>query len=178
MNEWVVDVYCDGASRRNGSPLASAGYGVYFLNSQLMKYNASVSLEDVWGFSTKFTNQYAELFAILHSLGAIYDIYRKSPSYRFCSFIINTDSQYSIDCLTKWWRGWKENGWRKTNGEPLAHGPIIRSAVDIALKIPVKYRYVPAHSGDFGNDRADLLANLACERMENDQRFQSRPSEF
>lgn len=166
-NSKIVEVYCDGGSRRNGSALASAGYGVFFNDKQVELYNASVSLLDIRGFHKKYTNQYAELFAILHTLGAIYDIYRTKVDSRAWDFIIKTDSQFSINCLTKWYKSWLKNGWKKSNGEPVEHAEIIKCCLDILDKFPsITFEHVRGHSGDYGNDIADKLANLGCDRME------------
>ena len=53
------------------------------------------------GGATNGTNQIGELCAVLEAL-------RAHPGSE--PLVIETDSQYAINCSTKWVHGWKKNG--------------------------------------------------------------------
>ncbi|KAF6824892.1 RNAse h domain protein [Colletotrichum musicola] len=77
-------------------PPAAAGVGVFF--GDFDKRNISEPLE-----GEQQTNQRAELTALLRALECI-------PITK--PVHIWTDSSYSINCATKWYKIWEENGWK------------------------------------------------------------------
>ena len=93
-NNKIINIYTDGACSNNGKKTAKAGIGVY--------------IEDICNISERLiglqTNQRAELYAILKSLQLI-----NIEEYKTIN--IYSDSQYSINCITKWIYGWLKNNW-------------------------------------------------------------------
>lgn len=79
---------------------------------------------------------------------------------------INTDSQFLINSVTKWFSGWKAKGWRLSSGQPVKNETDFR-ALDQTLQdnsdLKVKWTYVPAHTGILGNERADELAKIGAQ---------------
>ncbi|KAK4647068.1 uncharacterized protein QC761_122230 [Podospora bellae-mahoneyi] len=149
-NELIV-VYTDGAAPGNGKRHATAGIGVYFGAGD--PRNISKRLP-----GPLQTNQRAELMAVLLALQAF------DPAE---SVEIRTDSQYSIDCVTKWYRGWVRNGWLSAKGAAVKNDDIIkpiRALIDErdAAGARTKFTKVAGHSGDPGNDAADRLAVLGA----------------
>ena len=41
--------------------------------------------------------------------------------------VIETDSQYAINCSTKWVQGWKRNGWKNSQKKPVKNADLIRA---------------------------------------------------
>ncbi|KAI0674194.1 ribonuclease H-like domain-containing protein [Trametes maxima] len=144
---WVV--YSDGSCRGNGKPGSVAGIGVWW------------GKDHRWNLSERCpgdqTNNRAELIAIIRVL-------ETAPKDRRPLFI-KTDSQYSIGCFREWIAIWKRNGWRNAKGGAVANIPLIKyidALLEERRKIieqPVDLIKVRGHSGDEGNDGADLLAN-------------------
>ncbi|KIW28807.1 uncharacterized protein PV07_04677 [Cladophialophora immunda] len=103
---------------------------------------------------SKQTNQRAELTAILRAL----DI---APRHR--EVTIYTDSKYSIDCVTNWYRNWKKNGWVNTKGKPVENKDLV---MDIRERIEERehlgkltyFVWVKGHTDNPGNIAADRLA--------------------
>ena len=69
--------------------------------------------------------------------------------------------------LTHWAFNWRKNGWKATTGKPVHN----KELVDYVLTLletrhrsgqPVRLEYVKGHSGDVGNDGADVLAVAGC----------------
>ena len=109
------------------------------------------------GGATNGTNQIGELCAVLEAL-------RAHPGSE--PLVIETDSQYAINCSTTWVHGWKKNGWKNSQKKPVKNADLIR-AIDAEIsKRPgsVKFVWVKGHAGDPGNERADALANRGVEQ--------------
>ncbi|KAI4599219.1 hypothetical protein KJ359_002178 [Pestalotiopsis sp. 9143b] len=143
----VLNIYTDGSSRGNGKVGATAGVGVFFgVNDPR---NIAERLE-----GEPQTNQRAELTAILRALQKVsvdQDIQ------------IHTDSKYSLNCITEWYRGWVTKGWKTQGGEEVKNRDLIQS---IRAKIDDRdasgtrtlFQWVRGHGTTTGNVEADKLA--------------------
>lgn len=103
------------------------------------------------GGATNGTNQIGELCAVLEAL-------RAHPGNE--PLIIETDSQYAINCSTTWVHGWKKNGWKNSQKKPVKNAALIK-AIDTELsnrKGSVKFVWVKGHAGNAGNEKVDELA--------------------
>ena len=80
---------------------------------------------------------------------------------------IYTDSQYSIDCYTKWSSEWKKNKWKKKDNSIPENINIIKKGYDLLLgNKNITLKHIKAHTGfsdrlSIGNDKADNLAKLS-----------------
>lgn len=104
------------------------------------------------GGATNGTNQIGELCAVLEALRA----HRGSEA-----LTIETDSQYAINCSTKWVKGWKRNGWKNSQKKPVKNAPLIK-AIDAEIagrEGPVTFVWVKGHNGNPGNEKVDDLAH-------------------
>lgn len=103
------------------------------------------------GGATNGTNQIGELCAVLEAL-------RAHPGSE--PLVIETDSQYAINCSTTWVHGWKKNGWKNSQKKPVKNADLIR-AIDAEIfkrPGPVKFVWVKGHAGNAGNEKVDELA--------------------
>ena len=103
------------------------------------------------GGATNGTNQIGELCAVLQAL-------RAHPGSE--PLIIETDSQYAINCSTKWIKGWKKNGWKNSQKKPVKNAELIK-AIDAEISGragSVEFRWVKGHAGNSGNELVDELA--------------------
>ena len=103
------------------------------------------------GGATNGTNQIGELCAVL-------EVLRAHPGSE--PLIIETDSQYAINCSTKWVHGWKRNGWKNAQKKPVKNAALIK-AIDVELSRragSVKFVWVKGHAGNAGNEKVDELA--------------------
>ncbi|KAJ5937184.1 Ribosomal protein L9/RNase H1 N-terminal [Penicillium verhagenii] len=144
----MLRIYTDGSSLRNGTPLASAGVGVYFGPGDSSR-NVSEPLK-----GNRQTNQRAELTAILRAI----DI---APRHR--DVTIFTDSKYSIDCVTVWFVNWRRNNWMTKDKKPVENRDLVESIlVKIEerqeLKVKTLFQWIKGHANDPGNEAADRLA--------------------
>ena len=103
------------------------------------------------GGATNGTNQIGELCAVLEAL-------RAHPGDE--PLLIESDSQYAINCSTKWVKGWKRNGWRNSQKKPVKNAQIIKAIDEEIAKRPgsVDFKWVKGHAGNAGNELVDELA--------------------
>jgi ribonuclease HI len=146
-----VVVYCDGACWANGdAKKARASIGVYFAPND--PRNISAKLPP----AMPQTNQCAELWAAINTLRAV-------PVDQ--PLLIKSDSIYTIKAATEWRKRWIARGWSPSL--KLKNVDLFRQLSDLvdARKAPLQWEHVRGHSGNEGNDAADLLATqaLACD---------------
>ena len=79
--------------------------------------------------------------------------------------VLYTDSQYVKNGITSWIIGWKKNGWRTAAKKPVKNAELWRELDGLCSGLDVEWRWVKGHSGDFGNEQADELANRGIEQL-------------
>ena len=104
------------------------------------------------GGATNGTNQIGELCAVLEAL-------RAHPGSE--PLVIETDSQYAINCSTTWVHGWKKNGWKTSAREPVKNAGLWQRLDAACAPHTIEWCWVRGHAGDPGNERADQLARAA-----------------
>ena len=142
-------IYTDGACKNNGSANAKSGIGIHFSLTNKIKIN-DISEKII---TDKHTNNKAELTAILKSL-ELCDKYNINEK-----IVIYTDSDYSIKCITLWYKEWVLQNKTKD-----------RKNIDILHKInhyyqkyDIIFNHIRSHTGltdihSKGNEIADRLA--------------------
>lgn len=104
-----ITIFTDGSTYNNGKRNAKGGVGVYFEDGICQNISEKFKGEIA-------TNQKCELLAVLKGLDSIKKkVGRQSNKY---NIIVYTDSEYVINCMTKWIRNWINNEWKrkKRNG--------------------------------------------------------------
>lgn len=100
------------------------------------------------------TNNRAELTGILRAL-------QIAPKDRDLEII--TDSNYSINCVTIWYAGWKRKDWKTSTGKDVENQDLIKSAKGLVeerdrLGLNTIFTWIKGHDSDQGNEAADRLA--------------------
>jgi len=76
-----------------------------------------------------------------------------------CQVVLHTDSKYVLQGITEWMVNWKKRGWKTAANKPVKNEDLWRR-LDSALEPhEINWVWVKGHSGDEGNDKADMLAN-------------------
>ena len=144
MNKEAI-VYTDGACSGNPGP---GGWGA------ILRYGTTE--KEIYGSSKNTTNNIMELTAVIESLKNL-----KKP----CELIITTDSKYVKNGITEWIHNWKKNGWR-TAAKKEVKNKELWIELDSLIQIhSISWDWVKGHSGHPENERADLLANVAIEKL-------------
>ncbi len=170
-----LKIYTDGSALGNGQKGATAGVGVFFAEGD-KRYTIYFS---IYGFALPRneankarnlseplaggvqTNQRAELTAILRALEI-------APVDQ--AVTIYTDSSYSINCVTIWFKSWERNEWKTSQGKPVMNKDLVKA---ILAKIRARQEaksitvlnWIKGHSNDPGNEAADRLAVAAAQRV-------------
>jgi ribonuclease HI len=134
-----VIIYTDGACRGNPGP---GGWGA------LIKFESAE--KEIFGGQPDTTNNQMELSAAIEGLAAL-----KEP----CSVELFTDSKYVMDGITQWIQNWKKNNWRTAAKKDVKNKELWQKLDQLISQHQVQWHWVKGHSGDEGNETADLLAN-------------------
>jgi ribonuclease HI len=153
-----IVVYTDGSCVGNGKKNASGGIGIHFPNGELRDVSKIYSL----GYCT---NQKTELFAILTALRYI----KQNLGLGNYKVFIKTDSEYSINCVTKWVYGWIKNGWKTKNNKPVANREFIEAIHKYYENYDIIFEHIEAHTNlndedSIANAKADQLATKATKK--------------
>jgi ribonuclease HI len=144
LNEVVI--YTDGACKGNPGP---GGWGAWLKSGTTEK--------ELFGGELNTTNNRMELTAVIEGLAAL-----KRP----CKVILYLDSQYVRMGITEWIRGWKAKGWRTSTKQPVKNVELWQKLDKLVAEggHVIEWRWVKGHSGDPGNERADMLANKGVDK--------------
>jgi len=159
----AIDIFCDGACVNNGRRGARGGFGMMARCDGV----EIAALAEPLRADEPQTNQRAEL----RGLRAALQFAESTVGSGATTIRIYTDSEYAINCLTKWIVGWKRSGWRRATGEPVLHRDLLEPLYDswTALRGIAFLHHVASHTGrsdpiSLGNTRADELARSALYR--------------
>lgn len=129
-----LKIWCDGACEPNPG---IGGWGWHRNDGQQQ-----------FGGEEETTNNRMEMTAILEALS-------KLPDGQVVT--VYTDSQYCLKGLTVWRNGWKKKNWMKKKG-PIPNRDIWVLLEAQLIRLDASFVWVKGHSGDPGNEKADLLA--------------------
>jgi ribonuclease HI len=140
MDSMTITAAADGSALGNPGP---AGWAWYVD-------------EDRWhaGGWPHGTNNQGELMAVL-------DLFRSTAHVPDEPLHILCDSQYVINCVTKWLPNWKRRGWKKADGKPVLNADLLRQIDDELVGRTYTFEWVKGHAGHSLNEAADARAR-AC----------------
>ncbi len=137
----IQSIYTDGACTGNPGP---GGWGV-------VVYFSDGSIHEIGGASPQTTNNKMEMQAAIAALEFL------KASGQSESITLHTDSEYLINCITKWVTGWKKKGWKKADGNPVQNQDLLEMLDELNSR-QVKWQHVRGHTGNVGNERCDVIA--------------------
>lgn len=140
-----IEIFTDGACRGNPGP---GGWGA------ILRFGAHE--KELRGSEAETTNNRMELMAAIAALEALTE-----P----CSVALTTDSQYLRQGVTQWLAGWKRNGWKTSNKQPVKNQDLWQRIDAVSQRHQIEWLWVKGHSGHDENERCDQLANLAIDEM-------------
>ncbi|BCW50889.1 ribonuclease HI family protein [Arthrobacter sp. StoSoilB13] len=101
------------------------------------------------------TNNMGELMAVL-------DLFRSTAHIPQEELLILCDSQYVINCITKWMPGWKRKGWRKADGKPVLNVDLLKDIDQAIVGRKYTFEWVKGHAGHDLNEAADERARAVA----------------
>lgn len=151
-----LNIYCDGACSPNPGK-SGTGMAVY----------EKETLTSLWYglYEANGTNNTAELNGILKAFHFAQPHIAQQKHVQILS-----DSKYSIDCITKWAKGWKAKGWTRGKGEEIKNLALIKECFNLyeQLKSHITISHVKGHANIEGNELSDRMAVLARTKRECD----------
>ena len=151
--------FTDGSAKGNQTKHATGGFGVYFPENP--ELNISTKLKG------KVTNNIAELSAVYYGITKLITNVNVKKQ-----IVIVSDSQYLINSISKWAKGWEKNNWKKSDGKPVQNLELVQNIYYLVNNLNIKFLHQRSHktapkdkdSDSYffwdGNDKADKLANL------------------
>src|SRR5262245_58936667 len=82
---------------------------------------------------------------------------------RACCVTVVTDSQYVQRGMTEFLPRWKQNGWSKSNRDPVLNRDLWEQLDSLAQPHQVTWTWVRGHSGHPDQERCDRLATAAAD---------------
>ena len=165
----IIEVFTDGSSfnnSRKASKNLAGGIGVFW------GVNDYRNLSEPF-FIKPITNNRAEIYAVIKAI-EIYSVSYDQDCKGKNELLIYSDSQYVINTITKWYKGWKARGWKKSNGKPPLNLDLLCHLDNLITKyqkcFKINFKHVKAHKTApknkkskeyflwFGNNQADYFA--------------------
>ena len=144
MEKKLVYIFSDGACSGNSGP---GGFGVILRCDGREK--------ELSGGEARTTNNRMELMGVITGLEAL-----KFP----CRVILQTDSKYVVDSVTKGWaKSWKAKGWIKADKKPALNSDLWERLLDLLEIHDVTFTWIKGHAGHEENERCDRLAVMQRE---------------
>lgn len=147
----MVEIWCDGSALKAPDGMFYCGAGTVLIYGEHIK-EVSTPL----GFATV---NIAELTAPLVGLKLL-----KHP----CNVTIYCDSQYTIDCITKYYKSWVKNGFKTQAKGDVKNKELIQELYNETQKHQVTWVKVKSHNGIYYNELADKLACEASAKSKED----------
>jgi len=141
-----ITIYTDGACR--GNP-GLGGWGAVLQSGTMSK--------EISGAVPETTNNRMELIAAIRAFEEL-----KTAS----NVLIITDSEYVRRGITEWIDQWKKRNWKTAARKPVKNIDLWQRLDDLVAGHNVRWQWVKGHSGNPGNERADLLANYAMDQYQ------------
>lgn len=111
---------------------------------------------EISGAEAATTNNRMELTAAIRSLQRL---------NRSCRVRLFTDSEYLRNGITKWIAGWKRNGWRTAEKEPVKNRDLWQALDEQVGRHDVEWHWLKGHAGHRENERCDELATKAMSAL-------------
>lgn len=131
-----LTIYTDGGCHGNPGPGAWAA---------LLSWRGHEKM--ISGFDPETTNNRMELMAAVGALQSL----KRHPM----TITLWTDSRYLQDGITKWVDGWRKNGWKTANKQPVKNKDLWELLVDLVDQHNIQFEWVKGHSGHPENERVD-----------------------
>lgn len=146
-----IIIHTDGGVRNNGKKDSVGGYGIVLEYGEHKK--------ELYAGEVGTTNNIQELKGVINALKAIKTTH--IPIELYC------DSTYVVDGINQWVAGWKKRGWKKSDGKTPENLELWKELDRlVAIQKDLKILKIKGHAGHEGNERADELANIAMDEVE------------
>ena len=150
----MIEIYCDGSAKANGTKDNVAGFGVCVLVPDQGRKSGAHIEYDYKEQHIGATNNQMELRALLHALGLAINRYEKEK------VLIKSDSAYCVNMFNDWIYKWHANGWKRPGNKEIENLGIIKQIWEYCKIDYPNFRVekVQGHANILGNELADVLS--------------------
>jgi len=134
-----ITIFSDGSSRGNPGP---GGWGVVVADCE--------RAIELGGGEKLTTNNRMELLGAINALSLVKE--------NKTEIILNTDSSYVINGITKWVYGWQKKNWKTSEKEDVANRDLWEKLFEVSRNKKIKWNQISGHIGVPGNERCDAIA--------------------
>ena len=113
------------------------------------------------------TNNQGELKAVL-------ELFR-ATAHLDDDLLVLCDSQYVINSVTKWMRGWKAKGWRKADGKPVMNLDLLQELDEALAGRRYRFEWVKGHANHPLNEAADSRARAVSDAFQRNAPINAGP---
>jgi ribonuclease HI len=138
-----IIIFSDGSSKGNPGP---GGWGAIILSDGMVI--------EIGGADKHTTNNRMELLAIISALESL-----GHSMSKLGEIVINTDSSYVINGITKWVKGWQKNNWKTKQKTDVVNKDLWKKLIEVSVGRKIIWNHVGGHIGVPGNERCDEIAN-------------------
>ncbi len=138
-----VKLFTDGACKGNPGP---GGWAF------ILQHPASGKEHEGSGGEAHTTNNRMELMGVIRGLELL-----RLP----LTVDLYSDSQYVLKGMREWMAGWKRNGWRTADRQPVKNQDLWVALDELKEKHTLRFNWVRGHSGHPENERCDRMAVAA-----------------
>jgi ribonuclease HI len=142
-----IVIFTDGSSRGNPGP---GGFGAIIVEEDKVR--------EIGGRENHTTNNRMELMAVIKALEFVSDPSQIKIQFDGARIVVNTDSAYVVNGITKWVYGWQKNNWKTAQDGEVLNKDLWENLVNVSKGNKVKWNLIPGHSGIPGNERCDEIA--------------------
>lgn len=146
MTRPQVTIYTDGGAKPN--PGGPGGWAALLIFGDVQK--------ELSGGERSTTNNRMELTAACEALEAL-----KEP----CQVSFFTDSEYVKKGISEWLPNWVRKNWKTAGGTPVKNQDLWQRLHAAAQRHKIEWTWVRGHAGNRHNERVDLLATQAREKL-------------
>ena len=152
--ETKVTIFTDGSSRGNPGPGGWGAIVIERLKNKIEDGRQETFVTELGGGEKHTTNNRMELTAALEGI---------SRAPKNSVIVVNTDSSYVINGITKWIHGWKKNNWITKAKEDVLNKDLWMDLDKSMTGKKVEWKYVGGHIGVLGNERCDHIATAIAD---------------
>lgn len=138
-----IEIFTDGSCLGNPGP---GGYAA------ILKYKQTEKILSNGYYKT--TNNRMELLAAIVALEQLKEA---------CEVQLYSDSQYLRNGITNWIHGWKKNGWKTANKQPVKNVDLWQRLDQLVKSHHIEWIWVKGHAGHIENERCDIIAKTQAE---------------
>lgn len=147
-DKFDIVIFTDGASKGNPGP---GGFGAIVIDQ--IKGN----IVELGGAEKSTTNNRMELTAIVRAFEQV------KTEHSSSNILVLSDSEYSINGITKWVSGWQKNGWKTKAKSDVLNKDLWEKLSALVEGKKIEWKHVEGHVGVAGNERVDVIASDLAE---------------